>query len=296
MAKIPSGGSGSATIADVFDQKGLWKWWEQNNGHGTNMFDGVSEKGIDYSTTFGTPVGVPVGGKILRIVGHTNSVGDIVELQAADGSVWLYQHITASVKVGQTLGVGGVVGTENGLPVDQYSTGPHIEVRYCLPGTWNPAIDSWYEPWVNPFPIFSQLSNTDATGPIDTGGFFNGITGTITLPINALAPNANVTAVLIAIDQLGQLRNPFDLTTDQSSQLGDSIPIITGITGAKFPDPIKWLGDVGNNLFLDARATIFRLGLILIGLVLFYQTLKKFIAVDSIVNAGFNIGKTVAML
>ncbi len=272
------------TIGAVFASKNLWAWWEQNGGKGTNMFDGVSEKGIDYSTNFGTSIGVPVGGVIVRIVPHSNSIGDVVELQDASGAVWLYQHITTGVKVNQTLGVGGIIGTENGLPVDQYSTGPHIEVRYAMPGTWNPGIDSWYEPWVNPYSLFSQLSSQPATGKIASASLLSALT---TLP-NPLAPNANVTALLISIDQLGAITNPFD--TSQENVPTDNIGPVS------FTDPVAWLGAVGGNVFGDTRAILIRFVLIAIGAALFYQQLKKFVDVGGLVNAGINIGRTAAML
>jgi murein DD-endopeptidase MepM/ murein hydrolase activator NlpD len=148
-----------ATIGSVFAAKGLWKWWEQNGGRGTNVFNGVTEKGTDFASAVGTPVGAPIGGKVIRVVHNTSSVNDVVELQASDGSVWLYQHIHARVGVGSVLAVGDVVGTQYGLPIDQYSTGSHIEVRYCPPGLWRAGIDSFLEPWINPFPVFSGLSN-----------------------------------------------------------------------------------------------------------------------------------------
>ena len=275
------------TIGQVFQQKGLWPWWNQNGGKGTNMFDGVSEKGIDYSSTWGTPIGVPVGGVIVRIVPHTTSVGDVVELQAADGSVWLYQHITAKVKIKQTLGVGGIIGTENGLPVDQYSTGPHIEVRYCMPGTWNPGIDSWFEPWINPYSLFSQLSNQQANGKIESGGLLGLLPNGIANIPNPLAPNANVTDLLISLDQLGALTNPFDTSQE-------NVPKDTILT-ATFDDPMAWLAAVGGNFFGDGRALLIRFVLIAIGTMLFYQQLKKFVDVGAIVNAGVNLGKLAAM-
>lgn len=176
MAKTPSPtGTGSQTISQVFAQKKLWAWWTQNGGRGTNMFNGSTEKGIDYSNgVFGTPIGVPVGGKVISIVHNNNSIGDIVMMQDSSGATWLYQHITASVRVGTTLGVGSVIGTQNGLPVDQYSTGTHIEVRYLPPGLYNAVTNSWNLPWVNPFGIFSSLSNQTA-GTVGTGGTGSGI-------------------------------------------------------------------------------------------------------------------------
>ena len=269
------------TIADVFHNKGLWLWWEQNGGKGTNLYNGVTEKGIDYANVFGTPIGVAVGGKIVRLVHHTDSQGDVTELQAADGSVWLYQHITAKVKVGDTLGVGGIIGTENGLPIDQFSTGAHIEVRYCPPGKWNPSIDSWVEPWVNPFAIFSTLSNQTA-GKVDTGG--NIALGALAnIPIK-LAPNANVTGVLIAIDQLGQIKNPFDTS-------GDTFDQVFGID-----NPLEWLGAIGTNFFNDTRAMGFRLLLLLVGAFLLYKAFSQFVDLGAVTGAAASLGKSAALL
>jgi murein DD-endopeptidase MepM/ murein hydrolase activator NlpD len=290
---LPGGSSNPSnanqTIADVFHAKGLWLWWEQNGGKGTNLYNGVTEKGIDYANVFGTPIGVAVGGKIVRLVHHTDSQGDVTELEADDGSIWLYQHITAKVKVGDKLGVGGIIGTENGLPIDQFSTGAHIEVRYCPPGRWNPNIDSWVEPWVNPYAIFSTLSSKNA-GKVDTSGALLG--GALSnIPIK-LGPNANVTGVLIALDELGHIKNPFDLGPDGG---GDSIPIITGISGSTFPDPIKWLGLVGSNLFSDTRAMGFRLLLLLVGAFLLYKAFSQFVDLGAVTSAAGNIGKSAAL-
>ncbi len=68
------------------------------------------------------------------------------------------------------------------------------------------------------------------------------------------------------------------------------------IAGATFTDPVAWLGAVGGNIFGDMRAVIFRFILIAIGVLLFYQGLKKFVDVVAIVNTGAQIGKLAAML
>jgi Peptidase family M23 len=272
VTNLPTPTTNTATIATVFDAKGLWKWWEQNNGIGTNPFNGVTEKGIDYSNAWGTPIGVPVGGKILRIVHNTNSIGDVVELQAYDGSVWLYQHIDTKVKVGQTLGVGGIIGTEDGLPIDQYSTGPHIEVRYCRPGMWNPAIDSWNEAWVNPYTIFSNLSN-QPSGSVDSGSILN-LTSAQAV-IGKLSPDANVTQTLYALDQFGALTNPF-----HSSAI----------------TPWGWMGDVGTTLFGDMQAIVFRFVLLVIGAFLIYKAISQFVDVGAVVGAAARLGESAALM
>jgi murein DD-endopeptidase MepM/ murein hydrolase activator NlpD len=130
-----------ATPLQIFQQKGMWAWWTQNSGYGTNPFNGVSEKGIDFANTFGTPIGAIQGGYVQSVTPHNNSIGDIVIIQGSQG-YWLYQHITSSVTPGQYVGTGDVVGTENGLPRDIYSTGPHIEVRYIPTAAWQDGIDS----------------------------------------------------------------------------------------------------------------------------------------------------------
>jgi len=258
----------STTIAQVFDAKGLWQWWTQNNGIGTNPFNGVTEKGIDYSNAFGTPIGVPVGGKIVRIVHNNNSIGDVVELQAADGSVWLYQHIDAKVKTGQTLGVGGIIGLEDGMPVDQYSTGPHIEVRICKPGTWNPGIDSWLEPWVNPYMIFSRLSNEQA-GSVDSGGLLSRLPNTVTAVTSKLGPNADVSQTLYALDQFGSIDNPFSSS-----------------------NPFDWPGII----FGDMRAIVFRFVLLVIGAVLIYKAISQWVDVGAVVGAAAHLGESAALM
>jgi hypothetical protein len=202
-----------ATIGSIFTLKGLWKWWEQNAGRGTNVFNGVTEKGTDFASAVGTPVGAPVGGTVLRIVHHSSSINDVVEIQASDGSVWLYQHIHSRVGVSSVLAVGDIVGTQYGLPVDQYSTGSHIEVRYCPPGLWRAGIDSFLEPWINPFPIFSVLSHqvagatsgSTSTAPptsqqAPTPGFLQPLVGLpAVLGAVALVPLAIAVVVLLAI-------------------------------------------------------------------------------------------------
>lgn len=273
------------TIAQVFSSKNLWAWFSSPV---TNYYDGVNEKGQDYSTTFGTPIGVPVGGKILRIVHNSNSIGDVVELQDANGAVWLYQHITASVKVGNTLQCGSVIGIENGLPVDQYSTGPHIEVRYCPIG-WSIGTDSWSEPWVNPASVFSGLAGQTA-GSVAAGNPFSALANAVTgangrTPIT-LAPNADVNAVLASLDQVLLLTNPF--STNMSNIQKDTI------AGLSFTDPAAWLTQFGVNVVDDLTAGIVRLLFILVGLFIFWKVLSAFIDFGAITQTALQAGETVA--
>lgn len=151
-----------STPLQIFQSQGLWAWWLQNNGKGTNPFNGVTEKGIDFANSYGTPIGAIQGGQVIVREHFNNSIGDLVVIQSSSG-YWLYQHLTSSLQLGDTIPTGGIVGTENGLPVDVYSTGPHIEVRYSP--TYNTKIDSWLQPWINPLPVFTMIGNEqDNTG------------------------------------------------------------------------------------------------------------------------------------
>lgn len=284
----------SSTIDQVFQARGLWRWFDSVV---TNDYDGRSEKGQDYSTKFGTPVAVPVGGKIVRMVNNPNAINWIVELQAADGSVWLYQHITATVKVGQILQCGDVVGTENGLPVDQYSTGPHIEVRYCLPGTWNPKKDSWIEPWVNPRAIFASIGGQQAgtTGPGNllfsgSPGSSSGTPGqgsstnsgpSFTLPTLGLKPNAGVFALLQSLDTACDVVNPFNVVGAQQDD----------ILGATFTDPFSWIEIFGENLAADLRGLILRLLLIALGVFIIWRLVKDFIDLGALTQNMQQLGQ-----
>jgi hypothetical protein len=232
---------------------------------------------------------VPVGGKIVRSVHNNNSIGDVVELQAADGSVWLYQHIDANVKVGQKLGVSGTIGTENGLPVDQYSTGPHIEVRYCKPGTWNPNIISWNEPWVNPYSIFSNLSGDAVGGPIDSSTITSTVVNAGQKVLTTLTPNASVTATLYQLDQLMQLKNPFDTSQENISQ-------VSFLGSDKMDNPFDWLGAVGSNMVLDLGAATFRLVLAVVAVFILFTVMKKFVDVGAVAGTALKAGESLAML
>lgn len=262
-----------STVDQVFRARGLWRWYSSTV---TNAFDGIKEKGQDYSTTFGTQVGVPVGGQVKRIIHNNNSIGDVVELMDASGAVWLYQHITARVRVGQALLTGDVIGTENGLPRDQYSTGPHIEVRYCLPGKWNPKIDSWGEPWVNPRAIFAAIGSQEAgtTGPAvatpqdqSLDDLF-GLGGKKpTIPVLNLKPNASVKTLLKTLDMALDIVNPFDVQNVQQDN----------ILGATFTDPFSWIEGFGFNLVEDVRGLLLRGLLLALGVFIVWRITRDFI-------------------
>lgn len=260
------------TVNQVFSGKHLWAWF---NSPVTNSYDGVSEKGEDYASSYGTPIAVPIGGTIKRIVHHTNSIGDVVELMADDGSVWLYQHISSRVRTGDILHCGGIIGTENGLPIDEFSTGPHIEVRYIPPLRWNPNIDSWLEGWINPRSIFSGVGNQEAGTVQNTFG-----TALLSFTIGgsqskiSLSPNTDVTDLLVTFDTVLELINPF--ANIQAAQ--DSFGSFT------FTDPVAWLEGFGLNIVEDLTALVLRIIFLFIGAAIILKVLNNFIDIGSVLN------------
>lgn len=134
----------------LFAKSGLWKWFDDQS---TQLFglldrDGLQHKGIDYAHPYGTPVGVIAGGKVVYKDHNNNSLNDRVVIQSSDG-YWEYQHIDSNVQVGDYLTTGDVVGTIDGLPVDMYSSGPHVHIQ------WSPRWISgkiWASDWINPLP------------------------------------------------------------------------------------------------------------------------------------------------
>ncbi len=246
------------TISQVFQSKGLWQWFSS----AVQMaFNGTTEKGQDYASVFGTPVGVPVGGIVMRTTANANSINDVVELQDSSGAVWLYQHISSVVKVGDVLSCGSVIGTQNGLPVDQYSTGSHIEVRYCLPGTWSESIVSWNEPWINPSTIFANLANQQA-GSVASGtpAPFWQFPKALNFSQLPIAPDASVAAFFAGLDVALELQNPFDIQYPQIDTIG------IGPLSTSFADPVAWAQQVGSNFVNDLSALAFRTLFVLVGL------------------------------
>jgi len=220
----------------------------------------------------------------------SSAINDIVELQSIDGAVWLYQHITAKVKVGDVLGCGSVVGTENGLPVDQYSTGPHIEVRYCPPGKWSGSIDAWYEPWLNPQQLFATIGSQQA-GVVASGSFGAGLTsffgggqgGGVPAPVLALAPNADLTNALWVLDDLFIFHNPFDFPVPTFS-----------VFGAEIGDPVEYVHEVFDNIQRNFRALLLRMICATLGVFILYKVTSTWIDYGAIASTATGIVQTAA--
>ena len=115
--------------------------------------------------TVGSPVYAALPGKVVRIAntrkpGQTNSVGALatgrtgngVIIQNSDGRKQLYNHVAPTVKVGQTVSAGTLIGRTDR---SGNQTGPHLHFE-----TWN-ANGTTY----NPVTLFNQYGVTIGSAP-----------------------------------------------------------------------------------------------------------------------------------
>ena len=125
------------------------EWWEypvtQGFGPTDEPLDGAYggyanfNKGIDYGVPPGTPIKIKVGGKVIAAGSGTDGWGIRVQIQAPDGTIHNYGHLSGvNVKVGDTVGAGSVVGASGNTGL---STGPHLSYDVWKPdGTFiNPT-------------------------------------------------------------------------------------------------------------------------------------------------------------
>lgn len=98
---------------------------------------GTLHRGIDISTPKGTPLTANVAGKVIasgdaKKMGYSSTYGNIVVVQAADGTRHLYAHLdSTSAKVGAHVTKGTVMGKVGSTG---RSTGPHVHYEVTKNG------------------------------------------------------------------------------------------------------------------------------------------------------------------
>lgn len=87
--------------------------------------------GVDIAAPMGSPVHAPVAGKVV-FANVKNERGNVVDVQGVDGKrVSFAQLGTMSVKAGDTVSVGQVIGT---VGSSGRSTGPHLHLEVTTDG------------------------------------------------------------------------------------------------------------------------------------------------------------------
>jgi murein DD-endopeptidase MepM/ murein hydrolase activator NlpD len=105
--------------------------------HPVTGIKGNLHRGIDIASAKGTPLTANVAGKVIasgnaKSMGYDSSYGNIVVVQAADGTRHLYAHLdSASAKVGSQVTKGTVMGKVGSTG---RSTGPHVHYEVTKDG------------------------------------------------------------------------------------------------------------------------------------------------------------------
>jgi hypothetical protein len=96
-----------------------------------------------------------------------------------------------------------------------------------------------------------------------------------------LAPTADVTQLLQALDEYMLINNPF--TENMGAIPDDTINL--GVTSFTFTDPFSWLEQFGTNLFYDTTAALLRLLFLFVGTMLLIKVIGEFIDYEAIGEA-----------
>ena len=96
-----------------------------------------------------------------------------------------------------------------------------------------------------------------------------------------LSPNADVTALLIALDEFMLLNNPF--TENMAAIPEDTLNL--GVTSFTITDPFSWIEQFGTNLFYDTTAIALRSIFLILGTVLLIKVIGEFIDYGALAQA-----------
>ena len=194
-------------------------------------------------------------------------------------------HIGQRVKAGDLLGYSGPQGTQGSQQVllgfalyngDCYGYGP----------TYSQYLGS---PSLNPTALLTaaQKGTLKIPSTYSTGGVSSlpGVAGLIANNVT-LAPDADVTGLLWALDQVLTLENPF--TENMQNIQQDSI------AGVTFTDPIAWANQFGTNVIGDLSAMVIRSLFLILGLFVLYKVASAFIDFGAIAQSAASGVQTAA--
>lgn len=290
----------SQTVAQAFQQAGLVQWWSKPSQRFGQSWNGEVEEGTDFSIGLKTPIGSITSGTVIYVgTGGYNdpSLGTIVQIRQADGSITHYQHLSSSnLKVGQKVGIASIIGLSGGV-AGRFSSGPHIEVRFS--STYSPNAGVWSQHWIDSYPIIQKMTQASPTGQGVGGGPSAGNTvssatasigASFTMPAISLGPTDDVTQVLWTIDEIMQLVPPWNVPPSPVSVS------VVGVNITGFNDPISWFEGFLFNLGADMIALILRGTLLIWGLFLGYKVLSNFIDIGALAGNTLRTGAQVAKL
>ncbi len=97
-----------------------------------------------------------------------------------------------------------------------------------------------------------------------------------------LAPTADVTQLLQALDDYMLIQNPF---TENMGAIPEDSIAIPGVTTFTFTDPFSWVEQFGTNIFYDSAAAMLRFLFLFVGTMLLIKVIGEFIDYEAIGEA-----------
>ena len=236
-----------------------------------------------------------------------------------------YLHLTGiptTLKIGQTIGAGTLLGYSGGALADGAEKAPvgvalYQGDSYGYGPTWNANA---LTPLLNPVPLLNMAQNGTlnvpggASGTGSGGGLLGGIFGggasssqtggptfgqTVT---TTLTPNADLQLTLMLLDELLVVVNPFvvqnpvqDVISLPSAPVGIG-PISTTVGGGSisFTDPIMYIQDVAYQAALDFKSVVLRVLFFLLGLYILWKVSSRFIDFGALASGTSGVFRTAA--
>lgn len=238
----------------------------------------------------GTAVTAPLAGVVSGINapdGSTPAWGYVVTIRlttpynsVADHIAFLHMssiapglHVGMPVQVGQLLGTAGSgQSTPPGTQPAALGFAFYHGDYYGYGTTWSQYVGS---PQLNPVPFLDALKKNSPITPIPPtatnapiASEKKNLTSLVTSPVvTGLSPNADVTQLLISLDQTMIIENPFA-----------SAPLNTS-------DPIGWITEVGGSAWLDSVAIGLRLLFLVVGGFILLRVINEFIDYGALIQA-----------
>lgn len=265
-------------------------WWLFNRIDNLGLpdtFGGFPKPDSNIHTPDNYPIANVLPGTVSGMAGGEDPWGASLTIKLdkpinnlADHIAYLHlADVSPQLRIGDHVGVGQIIG-HAGANVAAGSQ--KVDLGFAFYHGSNYGHDGWqYETYQNVTGPLNPTSFLDAlkSGNITAYGDFTSSAagqsgfsqmldnvGTVTGNIIRLKPDANVVAVLTAIDDVMTIFNPIPTSTQDQWNLPG---------GASIPSPFEWVQELFTNVGDDFAAIVLRLGFILLGAFLCFKVFAQ---------------------
>lgn len=264
-----------------------WYTYNRIDNYGApDPYGGFAKPDSNILVPEGTPITAPLAGVVTGINAPDGSLpawGAVVTIKltvpynsVATHIAFLHLSALASgLSVGSSVSAGQVIGVAGSGPNAAGSQKAALGFAFYN-GDYYGYGPSWAQydgsSQLNPVAFLNGLAKS-GTPPPPTSGTKTPPGAPITQTITAhLAPSADVTALLILLDSIMLVNNPF---TVQNTQV---------IGGTTIEDPIAWIAEFGTNLWNDTLAVGLRSVFVVIGGYVILKVMNEFIDYSALVD------------